>query len=159
MALDEQEGLLEDLPSAGLLHRVGVTGVPEKSQQLSRGTRLTGGMRGRKKRGKNEAENTSAAQKAETQTETGPDEIRKPDLLPIRADVCFVCMRHPSNRRLLVDSMALSTFRMACSMDVLTNVSPSLLTGRTAGAHRRNQAQGCEDGQISSWYFTNRFTL
>lgn len=50
VALDEQEGLLEDLPSAGLLHRVGITRVPEKCQQLSRGTRLTGGMRGRKKK-------------------------------------------------------------------------------------------------------------
>lgn len=47
VVLDEQKSLLEDLPGTGLLHCVGVTWVPEKSQQLSWSTRLTGGMRDR----------------------------------------------------------------------------------------------------------------
>lgn len=51
VVLDEQERLLEDLSSTGLLHSVGVARIPEKRQQFSRGTRLTGGMRGIKKEG------------------------------------------------------------------------------------------------------------
>ncbi len=47
MVLDEQKSLLEDLPGTRLLHCVGVTWIPEKSQQLSWGARLTGGMRDR----------------------------------------------------------------------------------------------------------------
>lgn len=47
VVLDEQKGLLEDLPGTRLLHCVGVTWIPEESQQLSWGTRLTGGMRDR----------------------------------------------------------------------------------------------------------------
>lgn len=44
---------------------------------------------------------------------------------------------YPSKRRLLVDSMALSTLRMACSMEVLTKVSPSLLTAGTVVIQRQ----------------------
>lgn len=43
---------------------------------------------------------------------------------------------YPSKRRLLVDSIALSTLRMACSMDVLTKMSPSLLTAGTVDRQR-----------------------
>lgn len=50
VVLDKQERLLEDLSSAGLLHGVGVARIPEKREQFSRGSRLTGGMRGIKKR-------------------------------------------------------------------------------------------------------------
>lgn len=47
VVLDEQKSLLEDLTSTRLLHCVGVTWIPEKSQQLSWSTRLTEGMRDR----------------------------------------------------------------------------------------------------------------
>lgn len=46
VVLDEQQRLLKDLAGPGLLHGVGVPGVPEESQQLSWGARLTGGRRG-----------------------------------------------------------------------------------------------------------------
>lgn len=45
VVLYEQKSLLKDLPGTRLLHCVGVTWVPEKSKQLSWGTRLTGGTR------------------------------------------------------------------------------------------------------------------
>lgn len=48
VVLDEQQGLLEDFPGSRLLHCVGVSWVPEKSQQLSWSTRLTAGMRDRR---------------------------------------------------------------------------------------------------------------
>lgn len=47
---------------------------------------------------------------------------------------------YPSKRRLLVDSMALSTLRMACSMEVLTKVSPSLLTAGTVVIQRQTES-------------------
>lgn len=59
--------------------------------------------------------------------------------------VCVCVNSHPSKRRLLVDSMALSTERMACSIDVLTNRSPSLLTAGT----------GSEEGQVRGRYVTS----
>lgn len=44
VVLDEQKCLFKDLPCTRLLHCVRVTWIPEKSEQLSRGTRLTGVM-------------------------------------------------------------------------------------------------------------------
>ena len=41
-----------------------------------------------------------------------------------------------------MDSMALSTLRMACSMEELTKVSPSLLTAGTAGGQRIEERKG-----------------
>lgn len=46
MVLDKQKRLLKDLSSAGLLHGVGVTWIPEECKQLSRGARLAGGKTG-----------------------------------------------------------------------------------------------------------------
>ena len=51
-------------------------------------------------------------------------------------------LSYPSKRRLRVDSMALSTLRMACSMEELTKVSPSLLTAGTAGGQRIRERKG-----------------
>lgn len=45
VVLDEQKRLLKDLSSSCLLYCVGIPRIPEKSKQLSRGTRLTGVMR------------------------------------------------------------------------------------------------------------------
>lgn len=45
VVLDEQKCLLEDFPSTRLLHCVGVTWIPEKSQQLSWSARLTAGVK------------------------------------------------------------------------------------------------------------------
>lgn len=47
VVLDEQQRLLEDLSGPRLLHGVGVPRVPEESQQLPGGARLTAGRGGR----------------------------------------------------------------------------------------------------------------
>ncbi len=60
--------------------------------------------------------------------------------------VCKFLMTYPSKRRLLVDSIALSTLRMACSMDELTNVSPSLLTAGTVFTQRQIHLNQAEPG-------------
>lgn len=62
----------------------------------------------------------------------------------VRVSYRVFVISYPSKRRLLVDSMALSTVRMACSMDVLTKVSPSLLTAGTVETqveHQRARAE------------------
>lgn len=67
--------------------------------------------------------------------------------------ISFV-ISYPSKRRLLVDSMALSTVRMACSMDVLTKVSPSLLMAGTVETHRWNISK--HEQSSARVYISNR---
>lgn len=72
----------------------------------------------------------------------------------VRVSYRVFVISYPSKRRLLVDSMALSTVRMACSMDVLTKVSPSLLMAGTVETHRWNISK---HEQSSAWvYISNR---
>lgn len=65
--------------------------------------------------------------------------------------VCLLYVYYPSKSRLLVDSIALSTFRIACCMDVVTKVSPSLLTAGTF--HTRKQTRDTREQVTTEKHF------